>query len=141
MKGMQTIKVKIQIENGNVLDATIRQYILAPPSRKAGGSCLELTAEMFGIVKSCAHNYFDALIGLRRQLDPIGVRLLCFGARKDSWASGMQRDMGAGLVAYLLSSQDLHSLVQKSIFEYAPSETIGTVEEQREYAEKWFKRG
>ena len=63
---------------------------------------------------------------------------MCFGARKDVWASGMQRDMGAGLSAYLLSAEGEGRKPEQSIFDYAPPETIGTVDEQQKYAENWL---
>jgi hypothetical protein len=50
----------------------------------------------------------------------------------------MQRDMGAGLVAFLLSSEGDERPPYQSIFDYAPPETIGSVEEQRRYAKRWM---
>jgi hypothetical protein len=46
---------------------------------------------------------FEALRALRRIVDPLGIRLGVNGARRDAWASGMQRDMGEGRVVYLLT--------------------------------------
>lgn len=46
---------------------------------------------------------FACLMDLRRQVESMGIRLCCNGSRRDAWSSGMQRDMGEGLVVYLLS--------------------------------------
>jgi hypothetical protein len=130
--------IKVQLEDGNIADCEIRSFSRYRSDKKDGISCLELCIVAIGDFSATAHNYFDAMIKLRNKLESKKVKLLCFGARKDAWASGMQRDMGAGLVAYLLSSPDKENLVQQSIFDYAPIETIGTPDEQKDYAVAWL---
>jgi hypothetical protein len=134
--------IKLQLTDRSIVDGEIRFFARYQSEAYEGASRLELSSGAAGEFAAEAHNYFDALIRLRDELEPLGIKLLCFGARRDAWASGMQRDMGAGLKAYLLSSPDRTKLVQQSIFDYAPPETIGTTREQREFAEDWAsKRG
>src|SRR4051794_39501352 len=42
----------------------------------------------------------DCLRFLRREVEPLGWRVLCQGSRRDTWASGMARDMGGGWRLY-----------------------------------------
>jgi hypothetical protein len=58
--------------------------------------------------------------------------------RRDVWVSGMGRDMGIGLQAYLLSDPAEGRRPLRSIFDPAPPDTIGTVAEQREYSDQWL---
>ena len=47
-------------------------------------------------------DYFECLVSIRRSLEKNDLAICCQGARRDVWASGMARDMGAGLRAYVL---------------------------------------
>lgn len=81
---------------------------------------------------------FDALIAYRIQLDQVGERLLCAGARTDVWPSGMGRSMGGGLKAYVMrygEQTGLGDLVH--IFDEAPQDLVGSVRQQREFFERW----
>ncbi|HEX4287774.1 MAG TPA: hypothetical protein VH021_02595, partial [Trebonia sp.] len=44
---------------------------------------------------------FEALVRLRRQLEPDGLTVAVQGARRDTHPSGMLRDMGGGLQVYV----------------------------------------
>lgn len=50
-----------------------------------------------------AADQFEALRELRRRLDADSIVICVEGARRNSWASGMQRDMGSGMVCYQLT--------------------------------------
>lgn len=105
----------------------------------AGRSCL-LTLELADgrIWAATEYDYFECLVSIRRSLDKNGLSICCQGARKDVWASGMARDMGAGLRAYVLKEgreASVEDLVD--IFDPAPAELIATVAAQKRYAEKW----
>ena len=134
----QSHLVKVQLADGRVSDAELVSFAKYSSETYAGATCLELQIENIGRFYQESHSYFDALIDLRKELEPLQIKVLCFGARKDVWASGMQRDMGAGLSAYLLSAESEGRKPAQSIFDYAPPETIGTVDEQRRYAEGWL---
>lgn len=129
--------VKVQLADGRITGAELYFFAKYASESYPGGAYLELHIENAGSFYGESHNYFDALINLRKELEPLQVKVLCFGARKDVWASGMQRDMGAGLSAYLLSAEDEGRKPEQSIFDYALPETIGTVDEQQKYFENW----
>jgi hypothetical protein len=83
---------------------------------------------------------FDALRDLRAKLDPLGCKLLCNGARRDVWPSGMARDMGHARKAYITRaghSTTMADLVD--IFEYSEPGLIGTVEDQERYRSAWIE--
>ena len=134
----KTRLVKVQLADGRISEAELVSFAKYASESFAGATRLELQIENVGHFLQESHNYFDALVDLRRELEPLQIKVLCFGARKDVWASGMQRDMGAGLAAYLLSAEGEGRKPEQSIFDYAPPETIGTVDEQREFAENWL---
>ena len=49
-----------------------------------------------------APDMFEALVRLRRQLEPDGLTVAVQGARRDTYPSGMARDMGGGMRVYVL---------------------------------------
>jgi hypothetical protein len=81
---------------------------------------------------------FKALRGLRRILDPLGIRVGVNGARRDAWASGMQCDMGEGRVVYLLKEGQTTRPEQVSTLALAPLEQVGTVDEQDQQYQRWL---
>lgn len=92
-----------------------------------------------GPVEAEAADLFEALRGIRRQRERDDVFLCCAGARRDIWASGMQRDMGMGLVAYVLAlPREAERPVEVKIFDPAPREAIGSVAEQETFARGWL---
>jgi hypothetical protein len=125
----ETYAVKVQLANGSIVDTEIADRFEQAGGGEGGGDGRTLSIEVPGV------GLFSVRWELRRQLEPLGVRVLCFGARRDTWASGMQRDMGSGSFAYLLSYPRKDLKPMQHIFDYAPPETIGTVDEQRAYAD------
>lgn len=81
---------------------------------------------------------FKALRGLRRILDPLGIRVSVNGARRDAWASGMQCDMGEGRVVYLLEEGQTTRPEQVRTLAQAPLENVGTVDEQDQQYRRWL---
>jgi hypothetical protein len=81
---------------------------------------------------------FDALMNLRRKLEPVGVQLCCNGARRNAWSSGMQRDMGGGYATYLLELGE-HRTRPKHVrtLDPAPPSEVVTVAEQLAFQEQW----
>lgn len=80
---------------------------------------------------------FEALVRLRRQLEPNGLMIGVQGARRDTYPSGMARDMGGGMQVYVLrpgrrGSQDLVKTLGD-----APLGLLATVDEQRAFADAW----
>jgi hypothetical protein len=60
----------------------------------------------------------------------LGIRLGVNGARRDTWASGMQCDMGEGRVVYLLAEGQAGRPEQVSTLGPAPVSHMGTVDDQ-----------
>ncbi|GAA2756150.1 hypothetical protein [Actinopolymorpha rutila] len=82
---------------------------------------------------------FDAVLNLREQLDAVGVRLCCNGARRNAWASGMQRDMARGRFVYLLGDEPGHP-GQVPALDPAPCDQVVTVQEQKNFYSSWLAR-
>ena len=81
---------------------------------------------------------FEALVRLRRQLEPDGLTIAVQGSRRDTYLSGMARDMGGGMQVYIMRPglpgrrEDL----VKTLDDASPDQ-IATVDEQRAFAEAW----
>jgi len=101
---------------------------------------LQLTLDDGRTFKAAGFDYFACLISVRRELEAEGLVVCCQGARRDVWPSGMGRDMGAGLVAYALTigrapRQDEQVLVLAP----ADPDLIGTVADQEQYRDAWWR--
>lgn len=82
---------------------------------------------------------FMALVRLRRQLEPDGLKVAVQGARRDTYPSGMARDMGGGMQVYVIrpgQGARLEDLVK--ILDDAPPDQTVTVEEQRAFFQAWM---
>lgn len=83
---------------------------------------------------------FEALVRLRRQLEPDGLGIAVQGSRRDAYPSGMARDMGGGERIYVMrpgrqaTGKDL-----VDTFADAPVDQLATIEEQRTFWEAWLK--
>ncbi|RBM18126.1 hypothetical protein DI005_20245 [Prauserella sp. PE36] len=81
---------------------------------------------------------FEALVRLRRQLEPEGVVIAVQGARQDAFPSGMARNMGGGELIYVLrlgrqaTTDDL-----VDTFQDAEVDQLATVRDQYEYWRAW----
>jgi hypothetical protein len=84
---------------------------------------------------------FECLLVLRDQVEPLGLRLCCNGARRDAWASGLQRDMGTGAWVYLLTGADAGQRPpQVRTLDPAPAVSVVSVQEQRAWYADWLAR-
>ncbi len=87
-----------------------------------------------------ASDVFDCLLELRKQIEPIGAHICCNGSRRDAWASGMQRDMGQGLVVYLLDGvQPKERPPQVNTLDPAPATEVVSVEVQLAWHGDWLR--
>jgi hypothetical protein len=87
-----------------------------------------------------ASDFFEAMCQIRRQLELLGWRPVCYGRSKNVYPSGMCRDMGRGLKAYKFSlgrPGSIKDLV--SIFDTGEDIEPASVDEQRSFAMEWFK--
>lgn len=81
---------------------------------------------------------FEALVRLRRQLEPDGLMVAVQGAQRDTYPSGMARDMGGGMKVYVMHlgrRAQREDLVET--LDGAPADQLATVDEQRAFAEAW----
>jgi hypothetical protein len=91
-------------------------------------------------VSFAANDLFEALILLRRELAKGGIQLMCAGARRDVFPSGMSRSMSGGRKAYVTRAAThptLEDLVD--IFDDADVSLVGSVSEQKEHHERWLQ--
>ncbi|MEM9701406.1 MAG: hypothetical protein AAF907_03030, partial [Planctomycetota bacterium] len=90
-------------------------------------------------VTARASDCFKALQSLREQAATAGWALHCMGARRNVWPSGMARDMGGGLKAYLMT-MGKHARREDlvGIFEPDDAPDGSTVAEQKAFFEKWL---
>jgi len=86
-----------------------------------------------------ASDYFEALCQIRLQLEAQQIQLLCYGASRNVYPSGMARDMGQGLRAYKLT-MGKHAAMADLVDIFTTGTDIQpvTVEEQRLFYESWL---
>jgi hypothetical protein len=83
---------------------------------------------------------FDALIAVREQIEPAGVRLCCAASRLDVWPSPLLRSMSDGEAAYVLrigrrpTGRDV-----VGVLEPADCSLVVPVDEQRAYFARWVR--
>lgn len=82
-------------------------------------------------------DFFAALCEARRRFERNGHRLLCYGASRNVWPSGMAREMGAGLKAYQLT-RGHRAAVLKDIFDTGADVVPSTVAEQEAFWREWL---
>ena len=90
-------------------------------------------------ISGSGRDFFEALLEVRRALEPEAMFLLVYGASRNVWPSGMARSMGAGLKAYRMTMGKqalLKDLV--GIFESGPNVEPATIAEQEKYRDEWF---
>ena len=80
---------------------------------------------------------FRALLKIREQTEPRGIKFLIQGCKPSCWPSGMSVSMSNGTKIYhrqlILSSDPL--LV--NTFDYAPEHEIGTLQDQDNFNKEW----
>jgi hypothetical protein len=84
---------------------------------------------------------FEALVRLRRQLEPEGIMIAVQGCRRDAFPSGMARDMGGGEVIYVIRPGQVARLDEAvdTLADAAVGE-LATIDEQRAYWEAWLQQ-
>jgi hypothetical protein len=81
---------------------------------------------------------FEALVRLRRQLEPDGLMVAVQGARRDTYPSGMARDMGGGMKVYVMRPGQPGRPDLVETLDDAPPDQMATVDEQRAFFEAWL---
>jgi hypothetical protein len=84
---------------------------------------------------------FEALVRLRRQLEPDGLMIAVHGSRGDTYLGGMAREMGGGMQVFVLrAGRSTGPDDAVDILGHAPLDQIATVDQQREAAEaRWHE--
>ncbi len=90
-----------------------------------------------GRVEATDRDYFDALAGVRRQLEPQGWSIAVQGARRDTFPSGMLRDGGSHKVYVQKLGQHVQQSDLVSMFDDADPADLATVDEQEQYFHRW----
>jgi hypothetical protein len=131
----ETVYVSVQNDKGGVERCSVSVVSTATP-----GLCkLSLLDGPLPGVFGEGSDLFVALRELRTKIEEFGHRLLCNGARIDSWPSPMSRDMGRARKVYLTRlgrATTRSDLVD--IFGHADPALIGTVTEQENYHDEWM---
>lgn len=88
-----------------------------------------------------ANNYFSALLEVRKELEPLEIKLLCKGCCRNVYPSSMSMDMCGGMVAYTMTLGEEVKRKKDSvhIFDDATLEEYSTIEEQLRYYEEWYE--
>jgi hypothetical protein len=81
---------------------------------------------------------FEALVRLRRQLEPDGLIVAVQGSRRDTYPSGMARDMGGGMQVYVMRPGQPGRPDLVKTLDDAPPDQMATVDEQRAFSEAWL---
>jgi hypothetical protein len=117
----------------NEVQETILKYSESPPW------FIEISLGELPTKRYEGTDLFECLCNLRKQLDKLGIKILCNGSRIDTHPSRMSRDMGGARKVYQLTMGQqgrLEDLVD--IFAEAPAEKVGTVEEQKAFYSRWL---
>jgi len=90
--------------------------------------------------RASGDDYFDALCGIREELELLGVRPMCYGASRTAYPSGMGRSMGIrGLKIYKLAMGKPARMADLvNIFDAGEDVQPATVAEQAEYYQNWL---
>jgi hypothetical protein len=99
---------------------------------------LIVTGEEIGRREYISADLFWCLADFRREFEPKGWRVLCNGARRTAWPSGICGGMGAGTCLYLLHSGSITDSDLINTFDEAPVDTIATFEEQQAWMNDFF---
>jgi hypothetical protein len=90
-------------------------------------------------VEGIATDWFQALIEIRKQIEPRGVRLHVWGASRNVWPSGMARDMGLGRSAYRMQmGKPAERTDLVNVFATGPGIEPVTIAEQESFKDEWF---
>ena len=131
MSGAESYRVRVASESGD------QQWTLTT-SRRGRDWLIALTDNDGNSWASEGPDLFEALRALRRTVDPLGIRLGVNGARRNAWASGMQRDMGEGRFVYLLTEGETGRPPQVSTLGPSSLAEVGSVREQEEQHARWL---
>jgi hypothetical protein len=84
-------------------------------------------------------DFFEALLGIRRQLEPAGLLVAIYGGSRNVWPSGMSRSMGLGLQAYKMA-KGKQALMRDLVDIFATGADVEpvTIAAQEQFRDEWF---
>jgi hypothetical protein len=91
----------------------------------------------FGTEHAIELDAFEALLTIRRRIEPAGWRVAVQGARRDTYPSGMQRDQGGGQRIYV-NFMGRKATETVATFDPADPDQVVTVEEQQAEWRRWL---
>lgn len=81
---------------------------------------------------------WTAFVEVRRQIEPLGYRLCCAGARADAFMRGGRSY--SGYIVDLWTRRTMFGIRhQASLFDYAPAVLVTTVDEQLARYDRWLR--
>jgi hypothetical protein len=130
---MQVKPVRIQISDNTLLEGQI-SFSTRPPWK------VRLICPNFKELEFENQDLFECLIDLRQEIEKKNWKLLCNGSRIDVYPSRMLREMnGAGRAYILKIGEQARTEDIVHIFDYAALELIGSISEQENFHETWFR--
>lgn len=91
-------------------------------------------------IEASADDLFACLREVRRSASRMGWRLCVAGARTDAWPSRMSSQMGGAALVYVhVLGQPSRDDDLRPIFDDAPCEAVGSIEEQGEFRRRWLE--
>jgi hypothetical protein len=83
---------------------------------------------------------FECLAGAREQVARSGWTPCLVGARIDAWPSRMSSQMSGGSLVYVHTmGRQAREGDLRDIFDDAPCDAVGSVEQQHEFRTRWFE--
>jgi hypothetical protein len=116
--------VLLQDESGEVLDDPVCRLEL------------QFNGKQF---QASGPDFFEALLGIRRQLEPAGLLVQIYGGSRNVWPSGMSRSMGLGVQAYKMA-KGKQALMRDLVDIFATGADVEpvTIAEQEKFRDEWF---
>lgn len=90
------------------------------------------------MIEKEADDFFNALILVRKELEPKNIMLLCKGSCKNIAPSRMSMDMGSGIIAYKMELGK-QATERVNIFDGCAVDEYSTVSEQLEFIDQWYE--
>jgi hypothetical protein len=129
--------VQVLLPDGGRVMGEFRIWEEAPEDQDAVR--LELRLDDRELAATTEDGFFEALAALRKQLEPEGFRLECYGCSRRVYPSAMARSMGYGEKAYRLEiGRPAKSADLVSIFDTGPEVEPATLADQAQYYRDWL---
>ncbi len=123
------VPVTVRDANDRETRGELEYYPIYSSTFTKGACCLNLAVGDTTISVSHPYNYFEAMIELRRKLEEQDLSILCWGAKRLVYPTGMQADMGCGLTSSVRDTEG-QAFEERSIFDpIERDDSLWTVEE------------